>query len=103
MYFLSLECGMLLLCGNVTPEEVCFVDIPVVFPHLEERFVKLVCFDPCKLFLLLIPLCRPLVIWWCIEVSRIFAKSLDYVQKWKFVSECCSFHPLVRESDAHLF
>ena len=71
MYFISLECGILLLCENVTPEEVSFVDIPVVFFYLEERFVKLACFDPCKLFLLLIPLSRPPVIWWCIEVSRI--------------------------------
>ena len=46
---------------------------------------------PCKLFLLLIPLCRTLIIRWCTNVSRISAARLDNAPRWKFVSEFCSF------------
>ena len=52
---------------------------------------------PCKLFLLFIPLCRPLVIRWCIWRSPVFTTRLDYVQRWKLVSECCTSQTLTRE------
>ena len=83
--------GILCLCRDVTSDEVCFVDITVVSFYLEEHFVKLVRFVPCTPFLLLIPLCRPLVIRWCIDMSRVIAASQVYVQRWNFVSEFCSF------------
>ena len=59
--------------------------------NLEELLIKFLCFIPHNLFLLLIPLCRPLIMRWCIKLSRISAAGLDNVPRWKFVSEFCSF------------
>ena len=36
-------------------------------------------------------------------MSRVLTASLDYVQRWRCDSECCSFQTLARESYAHLF
>ena len=36
----------------------------------------------CGVGIFIIPLCRPLVIRWCIEVSWVFAAEQDYVQRW---------------------
>ena len=71
---------------DVTSDEVCFVDIAVVSFCLEALVVKFVSIMPHKLFLLLVPLCGPLVIRWCIWRSPVFTTRLDYVQRWKLVS-----------------
>ena len=53
--------GILRLRGDVTSREVFFVDMTVVSFYLQELFVKFACFKPCKLFLLLIPPCIPVL------------------------------------------
>ena len=40
---------------------------------------------------------------WCIWRSPAFTNGLDYVQRWKLVSEFCPFQTLTRESFAFLF
>ena len=79
--------GIVDLCRDLTSEEVFVVDIATVSSRLEELFVKFVRFVPCSLFLLLIPLCRPSVIRWCIWRYSVSGAGLDHVQRWGFVSE----------------
>ena len=73
--------GILRVCRDVTSKEV-FVDITAVSFYLEELFVQFVCCVPCKLFLVLTPPCGPLVLRWCIKMSRVSAFNLGCVQRW---------------------
>ena len=93
--------GIVDLCRDLTSEEVFVVDIATVSSRLEELFVKFVRFVPCSLFLLLIPLCRPSVIRWCIWRYSVSGAGLDHVQRWGFVSEL-AFQTLTWESDASI-
>ena len=63
-------CSLIALRANIFVESF----------YLEEPIVKFLCFLNCKLFLLLIPLCRPLVIRWSLQMSRVSAAGLDFVQ-----------------------
>ena len=71
--------GILHLCRHVTSEEVCFVHITVVsFWSWRALLWSLYAFMCCRLFLLFMPLCRPLVVRWCIWRSPIPAASLKF-------------------------
>ena len=65
--------GSLRLCGDITSDEICTVDIFGMSFSLEEYFVKSVCFVPCKLILLLIPFWGPLDVRWYIKRFSVFA------------------------------
>ena len=82
---LSLECIVKLVAvfltfvGTLLLKKFVFIDIAVVSFSLEELFVEFVCSMSCNLFLLVIPLCRPLVTRWRVWKSSVFAAGLDHL------------------------
>ena len=79
LYILALVCTakpfavFFAFCGDAASGEVCFVDTLVVSCYLEELLEKCVCFTPCKLLLLLLPLSTCLIERWCIWRSSPFS------------------------------